>query len=130
MEIESHLLLLSTLGFHEQTLPSNWQSFVSKSVFSTVGYLTASSWPPLKLCIYWRDGEPTSNVILEFVSCSFKKGSFLDSFSFIRDALTCTDIFQCKSCENFSAETNLDRNFNKGDVKDDDSDDDCEDKTY
>ena len=57
-------------------------------------------------------------------------GCLLDSCSFIRNAMVCTDIFQCKSCGNISAPANYDHNFNKEDANDDNSDYDYEDKTH
>lgn len=80
--------------------------------------------------IHWNDEEPTSNAILEFIPCSFKKGCLLDSCSFILDAMMCTIICQWKVCGNISAETSYDCNFNKKSTNNDDSDDDCEDGTF
>ena len=83
-----------------------------------------------EFCISWNKEEPAYNALLECIPCSFKNGCLLDSNSFIRKAMMCTVICQCKSCRSISAEANSDRNFNKEDANDDDSDDDYEDKTY
>ena len=81
--------------------------------FLTKEYLTASNCPSLEFAIHWSDEKPASNTILEFITCSFKKGYLLNSYSFIRNAMMCTDICQCKSFGNISAKTNYDHNCNK-----------------
>ena len=73
--------------------------------------------------IHWNDEEPTSNAILKFIPCSFKKGCLLDSCSFILSE-------KWKVCGNISVETSYDCNFNKKSTNNDDSDDDCEDGTF